>query len=663
MNPRLHILWFHPTEGDTGGFASESVGEAFATIRNVVASLNKSSQLQGHCEFEEVASEHALIEAIDRLTLDDPIQARDTLFWILMPARDNGGRNYLGAAGNSTSLLIARLVTRFPLSWLVFNFRSFGEKDRAESMVAPPFESAANGGCPTRDRRRLAIDWHFFFGQPSEPDVKNIVELYLCGLRQWFDPIGFRGAMLGLLKPTAPEQPAPGDKPRPRTARESRRVFLALAIDDEPVFAMCMAYAAYRAGMGAIAVSSARLFGSGGASPIASIVSACASSPDHAPPDSVLILRDLDLQFADLGPGCPGASSLKDWPEPLKAVIESDLGVVVRIVSAVAREVRENPPENWRGVERRLGWREPSEYAGLSKPLASVLLAPETGLRTIPCWRDLVSVTRGRVEVPAESNSHHAPPRCLRDNIQFLGELASRLGESERVEDLASAALLELVRLEATRGAGPMLVAEAVSQLYLLEALLEIHSPYFYAEPELTARLRELDECLESVGQTSQPGLKTHLIRQILGKMKILYQSHGVFGAADELQRELLKRPRWVGSAKRRAAMLLSPLPLALVQAARGGMAVSQRLWGAVLWVFFHPLACLLAWWSFNLTAYGVARLIFAHPEMKQFAYLVITGNLVGGVHESWKTDLVVFINVIFLAIFTTSLFRWVTRD
>lgn len=287
------------------------------------------------------------------------------------------------------------------------------------------------------------------------------------------------------------------------------------------------------------------------------------------------------------------------------------------------------------------------KYLGLNKPLDSLLLTIGTGLEILPFSSKLVSVTSGR-RAPDDSASvhplRHNAPQHLQSELQFLDLLAKSLAASSEVQDSIFASLLQLVRLEALRGAGPLLIAACLEEIYLLEARIEIQSPYFNSQPSLTHRLRELDDCsMQIASHLPTHGIKVHLTRQVLGKLKVLYQSHGGFGASDELQLELLKRPRSLCASK------------------------ILKACSCLLEAFFNPLLCVSYWIAFDLIALFVATLL--HPTCKfqsltnGFVNLALTGTTPDVLSVGWFVNTIAFVNIMFLAVFTTSLFRWVTRD
>jgi hypothetical protein len=676
MKPRVQIVWLNEKGNyETGSavFSNTQAENTFDVLANAICEIGRQLRCTAHCELEEVSSEDAMIEFLDSETINDISQARETLFWLLLPTREGSGRQYVGPAeiDSMVSLLLPRLVTRYPLSWLVFHFLESEQASRVERMIGPAYLEEANGGSSTQSRLKLACQWHFSFGVPSALSVKTSVEFFLLGLRQWFDPVGFRGAMLGMLK-ARPVLTATSKNSGPRTARESRRVFLAAAIDEEPTFALCVAYAAYRAGMGSIAVSTERLFGSDERSPLAEIARLCANSPRYPTPDSVLILRDLDLQFGDTADDS-NYEDLEKWPRPLREFIWEDMGVVVRVISAIHRQLRTTPPEEWQGFEKRVGVSHVEgvgvTYVGLSKPLKSFLIAPKLSGDTIPFLKQLISVTQGRFEANGENRErlYHTAPRRLQDNIRFLGELAVKLSQAVGVEDLISAALLELVRLEALRGAGPLLIAQSLEHVYMLEARIEIAAPYFDAKPDLSERVKELEECLRDVARQGRLGIQTHLVKQILGKLKVVYRSNGVFGAADRVQRELLRRSSPFGEVGRSYLAEACALNPKLESLALQVIRVWRRVAGMGLSAFFNPLWCVLVWLAFDCLTFALARLFDLLPREGDFAYMALTGNMPrgfpGAFREEFFVDSVVFGNICFLAVFTASLFRWFTRD
>jgi hypothetical protein len=607
---------------------------------------------------DELACETAIFDVLDRIVEDDLDRARNSLIWLLLPdASGVDNREYLSTA-SARSILLSRLVLRYPLMWFMYHFRSPDAETKARSLVGAFYDVAGNEGCPTYDRVTLALRWFFSFGDVS----RDALTMFQNGLRQWFDPIGFRGAMLELFKiPSDKKSPAEYGF-APVTVRQSRRVFLSAVVEEEPSFALCSAYAAYRAGMGAFTVTSSALFGDS----LARIVSACSAPPDSLDKPSVdtphqahmeredsnfdplrecgsvVILRDIDLQLSD-AVGEPHFESLNAWPPPLPAVLSEKRGVTVRVVSATTDRVSRTPPKSWPSESKRLGWDYAGKYVGLNKPLDSLLLAEGHGLETVPFYQKLVSATQGRREIVAGRRSSHSAPRHLQEDLQLLDRVSSRLAESDKIDDIIYASLLQLIRFEALRGAGPLLIAECLEKIYQLEIRVEIISPYFRDQSALRPRLDELKRCSDDIGQ-NKSGITVHLTRQVLGKLKVIYQEYGVFGAADQVQFELLRRPAFKLAAR------------------------FHYLWGWTLRAFFNPFRCLLYWLSANVGLWFLAKSCHAlSPDGSkfpaQFIYLALSANLDADISPSWCSNIVVIVNVLMLAVFTTSLFRWVTRD
>ena len=639
---RIYVVWLDAqastivTENDTFSL------ERACDIHKVIAGQLEGADVK--CEFEEVNSERDLFALLDKLVTDDPSLARETLFWLLLPRRSpETGMEHL-PIGTNHSLLLPRLLMRYPLSWLMFHFPRESLREGAQRILRSAYSVEGNGGCQTYGRQNVALSWFFSFGLISEEAINK----FRVGVRQWFDPIGFRGAMLDLLKLHGHEVSSVETQGNcPWTTRQSRRVFMAAAIDEEPVFANCMGYAAYRAGMGALPVSMARVFGDDDVSPLGDFIEACANSKTGGADDIVVaVLRDLDLQFGD-APEHSEYFNLNRWPKKLLHRILQNPCVCVRAISAIADEISREAPEGWSKEDERLGVNNHGEYLGMNKPLDSLLLLTGTGLEIFPFSGRLVSATMGRrgpVSVQKRSPLRHHAPQHLQGDLQFLELMANRLGNSERVDDLVFAALLQLVRLEALRGAGPLLIMECLEEIYLLEARIEIESPYFNSQPDLRARLQELGECSSQIAShLPRHGIQIHLTRQVLGKMKVLYQANGVFGASDELQLELLTRSK-------------NPLAEKLL-----------RVGGFLVRAFFNPLLCLLYWIFFNTLALTGAEICFpihrSESFFNDFVYLAITGNASTDLVVGSFVNGIVFINMIFVAVFTTSLFRWVTRD
>lgn len=411
----------------------------------------------------------------------------------------------------------------------------------------------------------LHIPPHFVSPLDSGEGLESTLGRFAGGMRCWFDPTGFRtlvrnqvlGTLFGNEKDWSNSwsevNREDADVQLRRKSMLERLDKVVVAVDEEREFAMLNAYAAYKFGRRAWMVTSFAEFDH---KPLWAFHGDKHVSKDSA---DVLILRDIDLRFADIPEmdvesRDPKPESVRDHLKNIHSGIWHKvcdnlprLGDAWRVRAITSSSTIAQPPEYWCNEQKRLGERI-GEYLGLTKPVGDIykfnilLSDPDQSSESS---KTLSLISRVGV-INKQGPGGHGAPYVNLAMAESLLKSARECGNSTAASLMGAFLAGEAYQL--LLGMSKTTALEALLLIHKKEVAAEVEFPGISHDIDIALRVKDVEVTLSSLelnrSNRSIP-MRNMFLSQFWSEIRQIYRSGEQFKAAEKANVQSLIHSTW----------------------------------------------------------------------------------------------------------------------